>query len=46
MLPSPQKQHGTVYTPPDIVTLILDAALPQNADELAYAKICDLAYAE
>ena len=38
---SVRKRHGVVYTPPLIVTLILDQVLPQSADELATASICD-----
>ena len=38
---STRKRHGVVYTPPLIVTLILDQVLPQSADELAVAAICD-----
>ena len=41
MTPSIRKQHGVVYTPDHIVDLILDNVLPQNADALAAAAICD-----
>ena len=38
---SDRKRRGVVYTPPSIVALILDNALPADADGLAAASICD-----
>ena len=38
---SHRKRHGVVYTPPEIVALILDNALPREADKLAGASVCD-----
>ena len=41
MTASLRKRHGVVYTPEPIVELILDNALPANADALANAVVCD-----
>ena len=41
MIASERKRHGVVYTPASVVELILDNVLPQSADELAGAAICD-----
>ena len=38
---SDRKRRGVVYTPPSIVALILDNALPADAAGLAAASICD-----
>ena len=38
---STRKRRGVVYTPPHIVALILDNALPAAANELAAAAVCD-----
>ena len=38
---SHRKRHGVVYTPPEIVALILDNALPREAGELAGVSVCD-----
>ena len=38
---SARKRHGVVYTPPSIVALILDNALPSDAGGLAAASVCD-----
>ena len=46
MTPSARKQHGIVYTPQPIVEQILDSVLPQRADELTRAEICDPACGE
>ena len=41
MITSQKKQHGVIYTPEPIVSLILDNVLPSQGDELAGAVICD-----
>ena len=41
MIASARKRHGVVYTPPAVVSLILDNVLPADADGLAAASICD-----
>ena len=41
MSPSERKRRGIVYTPPSIVTLILDHTLPAHAAGLAAASVCD-----
>ena len=38
---SERKRRGVVYTPPSIVALILDHALPADAGDLAAASVCD-----
>ena len=38
---SERKRRGVVYTPPSIVALILDNALPADAGGLAAASVCD-----
>ena len=38
---SERKRRGVVYTPPSIVALILDNALPDDAGGLAAASVCD-----
>ena len=43
---STRKRQGVVYTPPSVVALILDNALPAGADGLGAASVCDPACGE